>query len=135
MRLTVDTNLLVRMAVRDDDAQARTALKILAQTERIILPLPCILELVWILSSVYGLSRAEIAGAVNVLIEAENVVTEVAAIEAGLRVLLAGGDFADGVIASAGAGMGANAFVSFDNKALRQITELGLVAFHASTLA
>jgi predicted nucleic-acid-binding protein len=40
------------------------------------------------------------------------------AVEAGLAVLDAGGDFADGVIAYEGDWLGAEEFVSFDSKAV-----------------
>lgn len=133
MKVTADTNLLVRMAVRDDDAQARAALKIFLDAEIVFLPLPCILELVWVLGSVYQFARDEIIEAVTVLIESTNVSSDVVAIQAGLRVLHAGGDFADGVIAKAGATMGADAFVSFDRRALKHVSALGLAVRHAST--
>jgi predicted nucleic-acid-binding protein len=131
MRITADTNLLVRMATRDDARQAQTAFKILTSAERIFVPLPCILEFVWVLESVYSYTRREIADALLTLIDAANVSTDISAVEAGLRIQAAGGDFADGVIASAGAAMGAEAFVSFDRKAVKRVADIGLVARHA----
>ena len=47
-----------------------------------------------------------------------NVVMNRPAIEAGLSVLDAGGDFADGIIAYEGEWLGAEEFVSFDSKAI-----------------
>ena len=41
------------------------------------------------------------------------------AVEAGLALLDAGGDFADGVIAYEGNWLGAEVFVSFDKKAVK----------------
>ena len=55
--------------------------------------------------------------------------------EAGLRVLDAGGDFADGVIAAAGAGMGAETFVSFDCRAVARVKEIGIPAKHPGEFA
>lgn len=135
MKITADTNLLVRMATEDDKAQARTALKIVSGAERVIVPLPCVLELFWVLESVYRFSREEIAEALIRLTRPANVSTDAVAIDAGLRVHAAGGDFADGVIAAAGAAIGGEIFVSFDRKAVRQIADIGLAARDAGEFA
>ena len=45
------------------------------------------------------------------------------AIEAGLAMLDAGGDFADGVIAYEGRWLGAETFVSFDKKAVEMLVK------------
>jgi predicted nucleic-acid-binding protein len=50
------------------------------------------------------------------LINAANVVVNRPAAEAGLALLTAGGDFADGMIAFEGQWLGANTFLSFDKK-------------------
>lgn len=123
------------MATRDDELQAATALKIISTAEWVIVPVPCILELVWVLGSLYRLPRSEIAEAVHVLINSANVLTEVPVVEAGLDVFAAGGDFADGIIASSGAAMGSETFVSFDRKAVTHVSKLGLAAQHANTFA
>jgi predicted nucleic-acid-binding protein len=47
------------------------------------------------------------------------------AAEAGLAVLDAGGDFADGVIAYEGNWLGAETFVSFDKKAVKLMDAQG----------
>jgi predicted nucleic-acid-binding protein len=46
-------------------------------------------------------------------------------VEAGLAILKAGGDFADGVIAYEGAWLGGETFVSFDKKAISLIAKQG----------
>jgi len=74
---------------------------------------------------VYDLRRQEIASAVESLMNAENVVVNRLAAEAGLAVLKAGGDFADGVIAWEGRWLGGETFVSFDKKAVARIREQG----------
>jgi predicted nucleic-acid-binding protein len=50
------------------------------------------------------------------LINAANVVVNRPAADAGLALLKAGGDFADGVIAFEGQWLGANTILSFDKK-------------------
>jgi predicted nucleic-acid-binding protein len=59
------------------------------------------------------------------LLEAGNVVVNRPAVEAGMAVLNAGGDFADGVIAFEGRWLGGGTFVSFDQKAVSVIAKEG----------
>jgi predicted nucleic-acid-binding protein len=54
-----------------------------------------------------------------------NVVVNRPALEAGLAMLDAGGDFANGVIACEGSWLGAETFVSFDKGATRLLTAQG----------
>ena len=135
MKVTADTNLIVRVVVRDDEAQASKALDILSAAEAVILSLPCLCEFVWVLGSVYQLSRAEIGAAVRAMARRANVLTDETAVTTGLLVLEAGGDFADGVIAAAGVAVGGDTFVSFDRQAVSRIQTIGMSAQDAATLA
>lgn len=54
-----------------------------------------------------------------------NVVMNRPAVEAGLALLEAGGDFADGAIAYEGSWLGADTFVSFDRKAVKPMDVRG----------
>lgn len=135
MKITADTNLLVRMAINDDKVQARRAFRILTSSERIYLPLPAIVEFVWVLESVYDFTRQRVLDAVRMLIDSDSVATDITAVEVGLQVHAAGGDFADGVIASAGASMGAETFVSFDRKAVDRVARIGIPARHAGDMS
>jgi predicted nucleic-acid-binding protein len=127
MKLAVDTNVLVRAVVQDDLAQARVAAKILTEAELIAIALPCLCEFVWVLLRVYSLQPADAAKAVRALVAATNVEVNRPAVEAGLLVLDAGGDFADGVIAYEGKWLGGETFVSFDKKAVALLTTQGHV--------
>ena len=118
MKITVDTNVLVRVAVQDHPQQSALAATAMQQASLVAVPLPVMCEFVWALRRGYKLSAALSAEAVQRLIKCENVVTNRAAVEAGLSVLAAGGDFADGVIAYEGNRSGAQDFVSFDKKAV-----------------
>lgn len=118
MKLTVDTNVLVRAVVCDDPVQAGVAAKVLADAELIAVALPCLCEFVWVLLRVYGFQPADAAMAIRALLAAANVEANRLAVEAGLAVLEAGGDFADGVIAHEGGWLGGKTFVSFDKKAV-----------------
>ncbi len=125
MRVTVDTNILVRAAVRDDERQADLAAALLKEAEVIAVPLPCLCEFVWVLRRVYGFGNDDIAAAIEALLGVGNVAVDRSAADAGLAMLKAGGDFADGLIAHEGGWLGADTFVSFDKKAVALITQQG----------
>ncbi len=122
MRITVDTNVLIRAAVYDDAAQASIAAKVMTEAELIAVTLPCLCEFVWVLRTVYNFTSPEIVTAVHTLLAATNVKVNRPAVEAGLAALEAGGDFADGVIAYEGNWLGGETFVSFDKKAVSLLT-------------
>lgn len=133
MTITADTNLLLRSAVRDDPAQARLADQILEAATRVVVPSITLCEFAWVLGRLYSLSAAEIGRAIESFLEAPNVSTNVPAIEAGLLMLAAGGDFADGVIAYEGKQGGGDTFVSFDKKAIRLARSQGFEAILANS--
>jgi predicted nucleic-acid-binding protein len=81
--------------------------------------------LVWVLSQGYRIPPREVAETIRRLTNGANVVVNRPAAEAGLALLDAGGDFADGVIAYEGSWLGADAFVSFDKKAVKLIEAQG----------
>lgn len=125
MKITVDTNVLVRAVVRDHVAQARAAAKALIQAEVVAVALPCLCEFVWVLRKVYQFRTADIAAAIRALSASANVELDRQGVEAGLKILEAGGDFADGVIAHEGRWLGGEAFVSFDRQAVARIKAQG----------
>ena len=128
MKIAVDTNVLVRAAVRDDVGQADAATKLMARAKMVAIAVPCLCEFVWVLRSVYRFQSSDIAKAIRTLLAAENVETNRPAIDAGLAVLEAGGDLADGVIAYEGRWLGGETFVSFDKKAVEMLTAQGISA-------
>jgi predicted nucleic-acid-binding protein len=125
MRIAVDTNVLVRAAVRDDVEQTAAATKLMGRAEMVAIAMPCLCEFVWVLRSVYRFRPSDIATAIRKLLAAKNVESNRPAVDAGLAVLEAGGDFADGVIAHEGRWLGAETFVSFDRKAVEVLARLG----------
>jgi Predicted nucleic-acid-binding protein, contains PIN domain len=125
MKIAVDTNVLVRAAVGDDPAQASIATKVLTDAKLIAVALPCLCEFVWVLLRVYGFQPSDAAAAIRALLAAANVEVNRPAVEVGLSVLEAGGDFADGVIAYEGNWLGGKTFVSFDKKAVGILTAQG----------
>jgi predicted nucleic-acid-binding protein len=125
MKITADTNVLVRAVTSDDGRQSKIAEAELANADVVALALPALCELVWVLSQGYKIPSAEIAEAIRRLMNGGNVVANRPAVEAGLALLDAGGDFADGVIAYEGSWLGAEAFVSFDKKAVKLMKAQG----------
>ncbi len=125
MKISVDTNVLVRAVVRDDPEQARAAIRVLKGASVIAITTPCLCEFVWVLRKAYRLRSADISEAIRALAAAVNVEMNRPAVEAGLAVLEAGGDFADGVIAYEGAWMGGETFVSFDKAATTLLAAQG----------
>lgn len=125
MTVTVDTNVLVRAILEDDAKQSKIAQQELARAETVAIALPALCEFVWVLSQGYKVAAAEISEAVRVLINSANVVVDRPAVEAGLAVFDAGGDFADGVIAFQGRALGGETFISFDRQAVKLLESSG----------
>lgn len=125
MKITADTNILVRALTGDDARQSERAKKELADADIVALALPALCELVWVLSQGYKIPSAEIAEAIRRLMSGATVVVNRPATEAGLAVLEAGGDFADGVIAYEGSWLGAEIFLSFDKKSVELMQARG----------
>ncbi len=125
MKISVDTNVLARAVLQDDAVQARAAAKILEEASLIAVSLPCLCELAWILLRGAQFPKEKVAVAIRALLDAGNVVMNRPAVEAGLAILAAGGDFADGVIAYEGRWLGGETFVSFDRKAVELIAAQG----------
>jgi len=125
MKITADTSVLVRAAVQDDAHQARRAAKVLQEADLVAVPIPVLCEFVWVLRRGYKKSVSDISDAIHRLMNGVNVVMNRPAVEAGLSILDAGGDFADGVIAYEGHWLGAEEFVSFDSKAISILQSQG----------
>jgi predicted nucleic-acid-binding protein len=125
VRITPDTNLLVRAITRDDPSQAKLAEAELASAELVAISQVALCELVWVLSHSYKAPAADIAEAIRRLTDADNVAVDRRSLEAGLAFLDRGGDFADGVIAHQGYELGGDVFVSFDKKAVGLVDEVG----------
>lgn len=125
MKVTADTNVLLRAIVEDDEAQTARAVEVLETADMVAVSLQTLCELVWVLRGQYGVERADVVAAIRALLNTSNVVVNRPAAEAGLALLDAGGDFADGVIAYDGTWLGAETFVSFDKKAVSLLTKQG----------
>ena len=134
MKITADTNVLVRTVVQDDAEQAAVAGALLQQATVIAVPIPVLCELVWVLKRTYAHDADDVAAAIEAITEIDTVTTDLPAVEAGLAALRAGGDFADGVIAHQGEALGGAVFASFDRRAVARLRTTGAAAADPSDL-
>ena len=75
----LDTNVLVRYVMQDDPRQSPKATRLiesLTSDQPGFVPLVAIVELVWVLSSSYGLNRDQIAEALNLLLRSKELVID-----------------------------------------------------------
>jgi len=119
----LDTNVLIRFLVMDDEKQARIVHDLFKRTEteqqRLFVPLPVALEMIWVLESVYDISRQHILDALQKLLLMP--VLSFDAQEVLQRVIQSAGtgseDLADLLIAHAAEQSGCSSVLTFDKKA------------------
>ena len=128
MKIGIDTNLLVRLVIGDDRAQQNIAAEALEGAELVAISVHVFCEFAWVLDRSYRVSKPDLSDAIRRILSMRNVVASRPAIEAGLAVLDAGGDFADGVIAFDSRWLGGDTFVSFDRHAIKLIETQGIPA-------
>ena len=100
MKVTADTNVLVRAIMEDDEQQSEIAKAELVNAKVVALTLPALCELVWVLTRAYRYKPADIVPILERMVLGHEFEVDEIAVRTGLRVLAAGGDFADGVILS-----------------------------------
>ncbi len=70
--MALDTNVLVRFLVKDDDHQASVVYRLFKQAEEkqeaLFVPLLVVLETVWVLQSIYDIADEDIVSAINQLL-------------------------------------------------------------------
>jgi predicted nucleic-acid-binding protein len=121
--LGVDTNVLVRFLVRDDEAQFEKARKLIkrevAAGRGVLVNQLVLLETEWVLRSRYSLSKQLIIQTISGLLDASDVEFEdEAAIEEALFVWKeSAADFADCLIGAKNRRLGCRATATFDVKA------------------
>jgi predicted nucleic-acid-binding protein len=121
--LGIDTNVLVRFLVRDDEAQFEKARRLIkrevAAGRRVFVSQLVLLETEWILRSRYGLPKFEIVATVSGLLDAADIqFDDEAAIEEALFVWKdSAADFADCLIGARNRRLGCRATTTFDAKA------------------
>ena len=121
--IAVDTNVLARLLLRDDETQYRRALKLFGDGREYTAPATVILELVWVLES-HGCGRIEIAASLKSLLGLRNFrPRNAAAIHTAASWYESGADFADALhVAMSTAD---DAFVTFDAPLAKRVDRLG----------
>jgi predicted nucleic-acid-binding protein len=121
----VDTNVLVRYIVADDEDQTRRAAAFLEGTISVDDPgfvsVVVLVELVWVLERPYRFSSDEIAGAIESVLRAEplRIDRRAEVVEALGAFQTKQGSFADALIATLAERAGCAHVVTFDRKAAR----------------
>lgn len=98
MRVALDTNVVLRFLTFDDEQQGLAARRLLEEADEIVISTIVLCETVWALTSGYRYPASALADALRLLIDMQGVELDRPVAEAGLEILRAGGDFADGCI-------------------------------------
>lgn len=128
MKASLDTNVLLRLILQDNQAQVAAVTRLLSECDCWAIASTCLCEVYWVLRRSYRYPDEEIATALAWVLSLEPVQVDWDSVDAGLSLLEAGGDFSDGVIAFEGQRLGGETFVSFDDKAVKRMKALGLAA-------
>jgi predicted nucleic-acid-binding protein len=121
----LDTNVLVRWIVDDDEKQADRAHLLFeearASQESLFVPITVALELEWVLRSRYQLDKATVLGAFNALLETQELeFQDEAALERALSLYRRNSaDFADCLHAGQCGSAGRTPMMTFDETAAR----------------
>ena len=121
--LGIDTNVLVRFLVRDDEPQFDKARKLIrreiAAGRQVLVNHLVILETEWVLRSRYCLSKIDIVAAISGLLDATELqIEDEPTVEEALYVWKeSGADFADCLIGAKNRRLGCRATATFDTKA------------------
>jgi len=122
--LAIDTNVLVRLFVDDDSRQHATVKKFfknLDESGLVYVSLVAITELVWVLESVFELSKEQITEILTSLLESQQVTCQNSvAIYYALQSYSKGADFADTLIAALAKDAGCSKTLTFDKGAVKK---------------
>ena len=123
----LDTNVLLRYLAQDDPAQSRKAAAVierrLTKEDPGFVSLVCVLEIVWVLGSLYKRSRGEIADHIEMILAADTleVQNEQEVYQAVIALRDGSGTFEDALIGALGAWRGCSATLTFDQNAAKRL--------------
>lgn len=119
----IDTNILVRFLVGDDEQQAKTVYRLFkkaeAEKKELLVPLLVMLKLIWVLDSVYEIPRAEILTAISeMLLMPILKIEQQAVLQQFIRSARGNNhDLSDLLIAHSARGQHCETVITFDRKA------------------
>lgn len=129
----LDTNVLLRYLVQDDPAQSPRATEIverrLTRRDPGFVSLVSILEIVWVLGTLYKRSRFEIADHVEMILAADTleVQNEQQVYQAVVALRNGTGTFEDALIGGLGAWRGCSRTLTFDQNAAKRLNGFQLI--------
>jgi predicted nucleic-acid-binding protein len=123
----LDTNVLLRYLVQDDPLQSRRATEIIEQRLTELDPgfvsLVTVLEIVWVLRSLYKRSRQQIANDIEMILAADTleIQNEQEVYHAIVALRNGTGTFEDALIGALGIWRGCSATLTFDERAAQKL--------------
>ena len=125
--IALDTNLLLRYLAQDDPTQSPRATEIierrLTEQDPGFISLVSILEVAWVLKSLFKRSRREIANDIEMLLAADTleIQNEQEVYSAVVALRSGSGTFEDALIGSLGVWRGCSATLTFDEDAAKRL--------------
>jgi predicted nucleic-acid-binding protein len=123
----LDSNALLRYLVDDDPMQSPKATAIverrLTKEDSGFVSLVCVLEIAWVLGSLYKRTRSEIADHIEMILAADTleVQNEQEVYQAVIALRSGSGTFEDALIGALGSWRGCSATLTFDQNAARRL--------------
>ncbi|HKO09435.1 MAG TPA: type II toxin-antitoxin system VapC family toxin [Alphaproteobacteria bacterium] len=121
----LDTNVVVRYLAQDDPVQSPKATELiegrLTEEDPGFVSVVAMAETAWVLERAYGLADAEVAAAIERVLQVDVLLVEneQEVFTAMIALKEARGSFADALIGALGASAGCSRTLTFDRKALR----------------
>lgn len=120
----LDTNVLVRYIMQDDAKQSPKATRLiegLTPEAPGFVPVVAVVELVWVLSSAYGLDRQQLSSALELLLRSKEIVLDRAdlVLQAQRGFKSSGADFADCLVERMANDAGCTMTMTFDLGAVK----------------
>ena len=126
----IDTNVLLRFVLRDDEGQfdkARSFLQSRSPQDPAFISLIVLVEFVWTLRQRYGRSRSDIRSLVTALLDAKEMVFEEEGELSAIVSEAERGDLADHLIAFSARRAGCEATMTFDQAASKAVPTMELL--------
>ena len=129
----LDTNVLLRYLVQDDPVQSSKATAVierrLSKEDPGFVSLVCVVEIVWVLGSLYQRSRAQIADHIEMMLAADTLAVqhEQEVYQAVVALRNGYGTFQDALIGALGSWRGCSATLTFDQGAAKRLNGFQLL--------
>lgn len=133
MKYVVDTNVMLRYLLNDDDQQSAVASRMLSDNSlEFIIPTYVLNEVIWFLKYSLKVKRLELISLISDLLARDNFMLSDEEVKVGLNFLQSGGDFADGVIACQVSQYNNASLLTFDKKAQKIARALNIAVSYPS---